>query len=282
MNHSFFAILVCLTTWIAASDLIAQHVGQDARQQASDDSEEVELQTTIFSTGVHDPRSVAVAALQVFSDDVEMSITPLTEQRMLIVRAPEKHRDEIMQVLKTLTPQEQVLRVRVMLLEAAAPISDQALERFNGPTLEVISAIEQCKNEKSIQLVNDLEQTLIPNQPSRIQVGEQVNLQMGKMQIGPGRTATQSKQYEIGTALSILTSIDGKEIAVELEFTKSFLRSTSHSEDSDVTPASIATLTHQSTHRLTDGHAELVGRLTDRSSEQRTTTQLLIVAVKKL
>ena len=282
MNQPISALLIVLMTWIGSSELFAQDAAQEARGGASEVSEADELQTILFPTGVHDPGSLAIAIQQVFTRDVEMSITPLKEQAMLVIRAPQKHREEIMRMLKELTPREQVLRVRVMLLEASAPISDPALEKFNGPTPQVVSAIEQWKKEKSLQLVNDSELTLIPNQPARMQIGEQVNLQTGKVQIGPGRTATQSNQYQIGTAISILTSIDGDEIAVELNFEKSFLRELSRNDDSDLTPASIVTLSHESTHRLFDGHAELVGRFTDQSPGHQSVTQLLIVTVKRL
>ena len=126
---------------------------------------------------------------------------------------------------------------------------------------------------------NSMHLTVVENQQSLLQVGKTVAVVSGANFFG-GRRTNSYQDRQVGTLVSVqaVASDDGG-IAMSLQFEKSEVHSADPvSEDEQPIPASTATLTHQSTVQLKDGHSVLVGTLVDRSGEEATGAYLVIGA----
>lgn len=172
------------------------------------------------------------------------------------------------------------VRIGVMLVESSGDLNRELRDGLSGKTDSVKDAIQKITNEGVAQVVNQAELTVIEEQETMLQIGETVAVVSGSSRISGGRVINNYNMMQVGTILSVTSKVMGDQVLVDLDFTKSFL--TPKSDDDPDRPQGTATLTHQSTMRIKDGHSQLVGRMMSRESADQVQAYQLIVAVDVL
>ncbi len=247
---------------------------------AQEPAAEEEYQSVFFSTGAHDPREIASVMDRLFAK--RLTITPLIEHSAVVIRTSERDREEVMSVLKTLTPEPHMLRLRLALLRVNTPLSAEETARLSGPIAQVSKALDNLKKSGRLEFFNDAELTTLENQKAMIQMGDRVALPTGSTQIAGGRTTESFQWVEVGTIVSVVGKPDNQHLILELNYEKSFKPLGDRGSESGKVPTGISTLTHQSTLRIQNGHAQLVGSMSDRKAEDQTVVHLLIVSAEQL
>jgi hypothetical protein len=172
------------------------------------------------------------------------------------------------------------IRVQVLLVESSGNLDQDERRQLSGPNDLVKKALKEFTAEGKATIVNQAELTVLVEQQTMLQVGETVSLRTGSMRTGSGREAKVYKDVSIGTLIKLMTKVVGEHVLIDMDFSKSFV--TPGGDDDPERPQGTSQLSHQSTLRIKNGNAQLIGRMMSRQSGDGSRAVQLIVATDVL
>jgi hypothetical protein len=140
---------------------------------------------------------------------------------------------------------------------------------LSGPSAEVAKKIAALQADDRLVVANHIELAALENQPSVLQIGEDVSVASGVTAFGgpPGsaRRTTSFRAHSTGTILTVSArTTPGDAIALTVDYEMSGFEVPEPKNDEEggpQAPPSLTRLTHQSTLMLDNSHARLSGAL---------------------
>ncbi|QDV86886.1 hypothetical protein [Planctomycetes bacterium TBK1r] len=179
------------------------------------------------------------------------------------------------------------VRVQVLLVESNGKLDHDDRLRLSGPIEEVMDAVSDLTAQGKATIANHAELTVLEGQQTMLQVGETVAIRTGTVRTGTVRTGTvrtgsgrESNVYQdvsIGTLIKLTTEVVDNQVLIELDFSKSFVAPRGDDDQSE-RPQGTSQLTHQTTLRIKNGTAQMIGRIMSRESDDRSAAVQLIVS----
>jgi hypothetical protein len=176
--------------------------------------------------------------------------------------------------------QSHSVRVQVLLVESGGGLDQDQRRQLSGPIAGVMKALNALTAEGKAIVVNHAELTALEEQKAMLQVGETVSLQTGSTKTGSGRETKSYRDVSLGTVIHVMTKVVEDFVVIEMDLSKSFV--TPSDGDDPERPEGISQLTHQSTVRINNGNAQLVGSMMSRRSGGEGHVVQLIVAAEVL
>lgn len=174
------------------------------------------------------------------------------------------------------------VRVQVLLVESNGKLDHDDRLRLSGPIEEVMDAVSDLTAQGKATIANHAELTVLEGQQTMLQVGETVAIRTGTVRTGTVRTGSgrESNVYQdvsIGTLINLTTEVVDNQVLIELDFSKSSV-APSGDDDQSERPQGTSQLTHQTTLRIKNGTAQMIGRIMSRESDDRSPAVQLIVS----
>lgn len=201
---------------------------------------------------------------------------------LLIQTASQEDQERVLAVLQQLDRAPRTIRVQLHLVQSRGEaLAEIDVASLSGATEKVLGSIRAIESKGRAYVANRMELTAIENQPSMLQVGEDVPLVRGTVSV-PGRGSSNSYQsVPVGTLFKVHARLSGEsDIVMEVDFEKSEVSSLAGNSDEDrqSSPSSVTKLTHQATSRLHDGHSLLVATIVSHSKEGFSEAYLVLSA----
>ncbi|QEF99275.1 Bacterial type II and III secretion system protein [Stieleria maiorica] len=167
------------------------------------------------------------------------------------------------------------IRIQVLLVESPDRLREETRRLLSGPTQKVLSTVAKLEREERVTLINHADMTVLEDSECMLQIGETVPIRTGTIRSGSGQVQTSYQSTSTGTIIQLRSRVSGEHVLVELDFTKSGVKSIS---DEQETPQGTAQLTHQTTIQIRDGSAIAVGGLMQQSDDQKKEILFIVTA----
>ncbi len=264
--------------------LINLLLGSVAAQEKDSEKSAPASETIVYSIRSTAADRLAAALLEFFKSS-KVEVTAERTNNILLLRVPAASRNEVLDVLKKLDPPARSIVVELQLLKSDRNESvDVDAKQFQGRTEDVQQRIAALRTDGKLHLANHIQLTVVENQKTMLQVGETVAVVVGSSIVGRGRdgrarTTNSYQERNIGTMLLVqAVASDEGGIAMSVQFEQSELLPEPAVEDGQTSPPTgTATMTHQSTLHIKDGHSLLAGKL-GRPGDQASSVYLVIGA----
>lgn len=211
----------------------------------------------------------------------DLQIAPLNQSNVLLIRAAADASEDILATLTQIDRPPHSIVIHVYLLRShGAPLSAEETVKFSGSRNEVLDQIATLRQRDQLSIENRIELTSIENQAAMVQIGKQVPMVAGTVVTSTRGRTNNYRQVATGTLLSVTArTTHDNEIAIEIEFEKSEIDPpVATSEEDEVSPSAISTLTHQSTVQFANGDAVLAGTIVEKSTDSNGHSYLVVTA----
>ena len=270
-----FTISLCLL-------LVGLVVAQE--EKPTQDKPQAATSEIVVYPASNSPASHLAAILPGVLEDDSVRVTADPMGNLLLIRAGADSRDKVLSLLKALDrPQRTVIVDAYLLKLKGEPLSDEEAAALSGPSDAVAEKITALQADERLVVANHIELAALENQPSILQVGEQVAVAAGVTSVGSGRRMINYKDHRVGTMLKVeARTTPADAIVLNMDFERSGLEAADEPKDDEdaeaQTPRSLTTLTHQTTLSLPNGHARLSGALSGGTASDSRHAYLVVSA----
>lgn len=208
-------------------------------------------------------------------------ISSQSEHNVLLIRVDADTKEEILRVLAELDRPKRTIIVHAYLLSShGTPLSADETADLTGTRDEVLKRITALQKDDHLSIENRIELSTIENQRAMVQTGKRLPVVAGSTVSSSRGRINNYQTVSTGTIFSVTAkTTPDDEIVMEINFEKSDVdRQAEPSEDDVSPPATISTLTHQTTVQLSDGEAVLAGTMVRKSNAGSGHSYLVVTA----
>jgi hypothetical protein len=266
-----------------ACSLVLGVVHADAEDKDRSARSEERVAKTIVYAARNAPANLLGETLEQFLKEAGgRVVTDPISNVLLIQTATGEDHERVLAVLQQLDRTPRTIRVQLHLLKSQGEgLTAADVASLSGETDKVLNNIKEIQSAGRGFVANRMELAAIENNPTILQIGEDVPMVSGTTTI-PGRGATSSfRTMSVGTMLKVQSRLSGDaDIVMEVDFEKSEVTSPAGNSDEErqSAPQGVARLTHQATSRIHDGHSLLVGTLVSQSNDGSSQAYLVLSA----